>query len=117
MKRDSHLIAEAYYGNRIDEMGYETRTTLDTSMKVLISKMFEDPSKFWELLKKVPGMYGDLLTGDIAGLQKTFISLGVDIKQINDTVRKSMELFKEYQRGTPIEVRRAIPVKQSYEVR
>lgn len=146
MNKDSHLIYEAYRqldenesfppvvrslsdilaskGKAIqgiapvqDIGSEETRMTLDISMKMLIAQMFNDPSKFWELLKKVPGLYGDLLTGDVKGLQNTFRSLGVDVKQINDTVKKSMELFAEYQRGTPVEVRKAIPVKQSYELR
>ena len=110
MTRDTYLIAEAYYGP-ITEISQETRLTLDTSMKTLIAQMFNDPDRFWELLKKIPGMYGALLTGNIPKLQGIFRSAGVDVKQINDTVKKSMELFAEYQRGTPVEVRKAIPVK------
>jgi len=110
MHRDAQLIAEAYYGSPITEISQETRLTLDTSMKTLIAQMFNDPSKFWVLLKKVPGMYGALLTNDIPRLQEAFRSAGVDVKRINDTVRKSMELFAEYQRGTPVEVRKAIAV-------
>jgi len=109
MTRDAQLIAEAYYGT-ITEISQETRLTLDTSMKTMVAQMFNDPSKFWEFLKKVPGMYGALLTNNIPKLQETFKSLGVDVGQINDTVKKSMELFAEYQRGTPVEVRKAIAV-------
>jgi hypothetical protein len=55
-------------------------------------------------------MYGALLTNNVPKLQETFRSLGVDVKQINDTVKKSMELFAQYERGTPIEVRQATAV-------
>jgi hypothetical protein len=108
MTRDSQLIAEAY--NTITEFNQEMKLTYDTSMKTLIAQMFNDPSKFWDLLKKTPGMYGAMLLGDVKKLQEIFKSLGVDVNQINDTVKKSMELFAEYQRGTPVEVRKATAV-------
>lgn len=117
MHRDAQLIAEAYYGNRITEMNQEMALSYDTSMKTLITNVLRDPSKFWDVLKKVPGMYGALLTGNMKKLQEIFLSMGVDIKQINDVVKRSMELFAEYQRGTPIEIRKAIPVKQPYAIR
>lgn len=89
----------------------EVRTTANTAMKTLIANIFNDPSKFWDLLKKTPGMYAALLTGNVNQLNGIFKSLGVDINQISDAVKKSMELFAEYQRGTPVEVRKAIEVK------
>jgi hypothetical protein len=89
----------------------ETRIATNTAMKTLMANIFNDPSKFWDLLKKTPGMYGALLTGNVNQLNNIFKSLGVDVMQISDAVKKSMELFAEYQRGTPVEVRKAIEVK------
>jgi hypothetical protein len=108
MTRDAQLIAEAY--SNITEFNQEWKLSHDTAIKTLVSNVINDPSKFWEVLKKTPGMYGALLTGDMKKLQEIFLSMGVDVKQINDTVKKSMELFAEYQRGTPVEIRKAIPV-------
>lgn len=99
MQRESKLIAEAYF-NRINENQHMQgiKLTTDTAMKTLIAQMFNDPDKFWELLKKVPGMYGALLTGNMKALERTFLSLGVDTRQIADVVAKSQELFDQYQR-------------------
>jgi hypothetical protein len=111
MNRDTYLIAEAYYGNTIIREDLKAAyITNDIAMKTLVAQMFNDPSKFWELLKKTPGMYGALLTGNVKKLQEIFLSLGVDVKGISNAVQKSMELFAEYQRGTPVPVRKAVAV-------
>jgi hypothetical protein len=111
MNRDSHLIAEAYYGNTIiNELDQGVKLIYDTSLKTLLTQMFNDPSKFWELLKKTPGMYAALLSGNMKKLHEIFLGLGVDVNKISDAVQKSMELFADYQRGMPIEVRKAVAV-------
>jgi hypothetical protein len=86
----------------------EVRTTTNIATKTLMANIFNDPNRFWDLLKKTPGMYAALLTGNVNQLNNIFKSLGVDVPQISNAVKKSMELFAEYQRGTPVEVRKAV---------
>lgn len=115
MHRDSTLIAEAYYNRISENIGLQgARLATDTALKTLVLQIFNDPNKFWELLKKVPGMYAALLTGNIKELQRIFLSLGVDVNRIADTIVKSQELFAQYQRDpSSVQIRKAIPVKRA----
>lgn len=115
--RELYLLAEAY--QKVNENSkvplQQVQLATQTGLRTLIASVFNDPQKFWDLLKKTPGLYGALLTGNVNRVKEIFLSLGVDMDKINDTVAKSMELFQQYQRGTPVEVRKAIKIPQSYE--
>lgn len=114
MTRDAKLIAEAYSGRLVENKSMQgIKLAVDTSIKTLITQMFNNPDKFWELLKKVPGMYGALLTNNQKELQRIFLSLGVDVKQIVDVVMKSQELFAQYQRDpSSVQIRKASLAKK-----
>jgi hypothetical protein len=113
MHRDAQLIAEAY-GNRISEnVGMQgVKLSTDTALKTLVSQIFNDPDKFWELLKKVPGLYAALLIppgGNVKKLQEIFLALGVDVKRIADAVMQSQTLFAQYQRDpSSVQIRKAV---------
>jgi hypothetical protein len=112
MTQDAHLIAEAYYG-KLTEINHSAQMAYDATMKTLVTGIARDPGKFWEVLKKVPGMYGALLTGNMQKVQEIYLSLGVDVNQIHDAVQKSMELFAEYQRDpASVQIRKALPVQR-----
>lgn len=108
--REFYFLTEAYsrVGGKINESSQQVRLTTDTAMKTLITKILQEPTRFWDLLKKTPGLYGALLIGDMERVGRIFKELGVDVNQINNVVARSLELFKEYQRGTPVEVRKAV---------
>lgn len=119
--REFYFLAEAYsrVNTKVNENLQQVRLGTDTAMKTLIANVFNDPNpgaKFWEVLKKMPGLYGALLANNQQKAREIFLSFGVDLNKINDTVAKSMELFQQYQRGTPVEVRRATKVPTAYDL-
>ena len=114
MHRDAQLIAEAYSKRINENVGMQgVKLSTDTALRTLMAQVFSDPDKFWELLKKVPGLYAALLTGNVKKLQEIFLSLGVDVKRIADAVMQSQTLFAQYQRDpSSVQIKKALPVKK-----
>lgn len=105
---DSKNIFGVY--TQIQEDLQRVKLTTDTAIKTLIAHTLNDPKRFFELLKKTPSLYGAMLVGNLDRMREIFKEMGVDIDKIDETVAKSMELFKRYQRGEPVEIRKGTKV-------